>query len=258
MNDNVAGFHCHCPDSDGERKASKQAQKRLLVACILCFLFMIGELMGGYYSGSLAIMSDAAHMFSDVGSFCISLFVIWLSGKGQRKTMTFGYYRAEALGALATVIIIWYITGILTYLAIQRIKSGDFEIEDDAMIGVAAAAVLFNITLGLCLNGMCFPGLLGEGGPLPGGFHGHSHGGHSRLQEEQGDVEVHSEHSHATGRTFFHDKKKVFHQFYREENEETRTSKGSGLGLFLVKKLIEILLRLMMQPVSLINSLARI
>ena len=36
------------------------------------------------------------------------------------------------------------------------------------------------------------------------------------------------------------DKKKVFHQFYREENEETRTSKGSGLGLFLVKKLIEI------------------
>ena len=202
MNDNVAGFHCHCPDSDGERKASKQAQKRLLVACILCFLFMIGEVMGGYYSGSLAIMSDAAHMFSDVGSFCISLFVIWLSGKGQRKTMTFGYYRAEALGALATVVIIWYITGILTYLAIQRIKAGDFEIEDDAMIGVAAAAVLFNITLGLCLNGMCFPSFLGEGGPLPGGFHGHSHGGHSRLQEEHGEVEVHSEHSHSAGRTF--------------------------------------------------------
>jgi cation diffusion facilitator family transporter len=183
-------FHCHCPEAATERTTSKQAKKRLLVACVMCFMFMTGELMGGYYSGSLAIMSDAAHMFSDFGSFCISLFVIWLSGKGRTKSMTFGFYRAEALGALATVVIIWYITGILTYLSIQRIKSGDFEIQDNAMIAVAAAAVVFNILLGLCLNGTCLPGLTGGEGV---GFHGHSHGGHTRMIDEEGDVEVHSD-----------------------------------------------------------------
>eukprot|EP00088_Acartia_fossae_P009871 TRINITY_DN14853_c0_g1_i2.p1 TRINITY_DN14853_c0_g1~~TRINITY_DN14853_c0_g1_i2.p1 ORF type:complete len:370 (-),score=87.80 TRINITY_DN14853_c0_g1_i2:1285-2337(-) len=182
---NNTSFHCHSPEK--ERVLGKEAQKRLLIACILCFLFMLGELLGGYYSGSLAIMSDAAHMFSDFGSFCISLFVIWLSEKGPRKYMTFGFYRAEALGALATVVIIFYITGILTYLAVQRIKSGDFEIQDDAMMAVAAVAVVFNIVLGLCLNGMCFPGL--EGGAL---VHGHSHGAHSRLREDT-DVEIQSE-----------------------------------------------------------------
>jgi len=185
------GFHCHFPEP--ERLLGKQAQKRLFIACILCFMFMLGELMGGYYSGSLAIMSDAAHMFSDFGSFGISLFVIWLGEKGPKKRMTFGYYRAEALGALGTVVIIWYVTGILTYLAVLRIRNGDFEIQDDAMIAVAAAAVLFNIVLGLCLNGILCPSMKG----LP---HGHSHGGggHTRLVEQHSDPEILNQHSHTS------------------------------------------------------------
>ena len=80
--------------------------------------------------------------------------------------MTFGYHRAEALGALATLIIIWYVTGILVYLAIRRIHDEDFEIHDTAMLVVACAAVVFNVVLGLTLHGVC---------KLP---HAHSHGGH--------------------------------------------------------------------------------
>lgn len=177
--------HCHVTERD--RDSSRQASKRLSVACVLCFLFVIGELMGGYYSGSLAIMTDAAHMFADFASFGISLFAIWMSGKRPRKSMTYGYYRAEAMGALATVVIIWYVTGILVYLAIERLKSGSFEIHDTAMVAVASAAVLFNITLGLVLHGVVCSNVTG--------FHGHSHGGgHGHLVEE-GEADVHS-HSH--------------------------------------------------------------
>jgi divalent metal cation (Fe/Co/Zn/Cd) transporter len=43
--------------------------------------------------------------------------------------MTYGFYRAEALGALATVVIIWYVTGILSYLAVERLHTGEFEIQ---------------------------------------------------------------------------------------------------------------------------------
>jgi divalent metal cation (Fe/Co/Zn/Cd) transporter len=43
--------------------------------------------------------------------------------------MTYGFYRAEALGALATVVIIWYVTGILSYLAVERLHTGQFEIQ---------------------------------------------------------------------------------------------------------------------------------
>ena len=78
------------------------------------------------------------------------------------KKYTFGYHRAEALGALFTVVIIWYVTGVLVYLAAHRIAYGEFEVDPVPMMVVAGSAVLFNIVLGFVLHG------------VP---HGHSHGG---------------------------------------------------------------------------------
>ena len=126
------------------------------------------------FSGSLAIMGDAAHMFSDLASFGVSLAVIYIGDKKPTKRMTFGFHRAEALGALATLCIIWYVTGILVYLAVKRIQDQDFEIHDTTMLVVATAAVAFNILLGLTLHGVCG---LGHGHSHAGGVgHGHSHG----------------------------------------------------------------------------------
>ena len=49
---------------------------KLLLVSFICLLFMFGEFAGGYISGSLAIMTDAAHMLSDVAGFMISYFAI--------------------------------------------------------------------------------------------------------------------------------------------------------------------------------------
>ncbi len=70
-------------------------------------LFITCEIIGGYVSGSLAIMGDAAHMFSDLASFIVSLTAIWIGSKRPKKKFTFGYSRAEVLGALLTIVIIW-------------------------------------------------------------------------------------------------------------------------------------------------------
>ena len=82
--------------------------------------FLAGEVTGGYLSGSLAIMSDAAHMFSDFASFLVSLFAIHLGSKKSTRKFTYGLYRAEVLGALITVMIIWFVTGVLLFLACHR------------------------------------------------------------------------------------------------------------------------------------------
>ena len=60
---------------------NKVAMKKLVIITCICFLFMIGEAVGGYISGSLAILTDAAHMFSDVTSFMISYIAIYLGRK---------------------------------------------------------------------------------------------------------------------------------------------------------------------------------
>jgi zinc transporter 2 len=54
---------------------------KLLIVSTICFIFMGGELVGGLLSGSLAIMTDAAHMLSDVAGFMISYFAIYLSNR---------------------------------------------------------------------------------------------------------------------------------------------------------------------------------
>ena len=65
-------------------------------------------------------MSDAAHMFSDFASFLVSLFAIHLGSKKSTRKFTYGLYRAEVLGALITVMIIWFVTGVLLFLACHR------------------------------------------------------------------------------------------------------------------------------------------
>ena len=77
---------------------------------------MTAEIIGGYMSGSLAIMTDAAHMLSDVAGFLISYFAIYMGNRPASFHMSFGYHRAEVLGALASILLIW---GLLVWLIIE-------------------------------------------------------------------------------------------------------------------------------------------
>lgn len=106
---------------------------------------MIAELIGGYTAGSLAIITDAAHLLSDCISFIVALLALWLSKKPADDKMSFGYKRAEVLGAVLSVIGIWILTGVLVYLAIIRMMHDDFEIDADTMIIVSTIGVFINI-----------------------------------------------------------------------------------------------------------------
>jgi Co/Zn/Cd efflux system component len=101
--------------------SAKRARCKLVAALAAAFIFMVVEVVGGYFAKSLAIMTDAAHLLSDVASFCISLFAVWLASKPANSLLTFGWYRIELLGAIASVILIWILTGVLVYEAVQRI-----------------------------------------------------------------------------------------------------------------------------------------
>nr|XP_033476455.1 zinc transporter 4 isoform X2 [Epinephelus lanceolatus] len=71
----------------------KRVMKRLIIAALLYFLFMIGEIIGGYISNSLAIMTDAVHMLTDVVGILFSLLALWLSTKPPTRRFTFGLHR---------------------------------------------------------------------------------------------------------------------------------------------------------------------
>lgn len=75
-----------------DQQNSKE-KRQLVSATALCFAFMLAEIVGGYLAGSLAIMSDAAHLLSDCISFIVALTAIGLANKSSDNCMTFGYKR---------------------------------------------------------------------------------------------------------------------------------------------------------------------
>ncbi len=112
---------------------SNRAIRKLMCVTAVCFMFMIIELVGGILSGSLAILTDAAHQLSDVAGFAISFLAIWMSTKKGNMRYTYGYHRADVVGAVGSILIIWILLLWLCNEAIYRIKHLD-EVEIDARI----------------------------------------------------------------------------------------------------------------------------
>jgi cation diffusion facilitator family transporter len=108
-------------------------------------LLLILSHAGGYLSSSLAIATDAAHLLTDFASFMISLFALWVGPRPATRIMSFGWHRAEVLGALTSVLLIWVVTGILVYLAVQRVVTRDFEIESLSMLITSGVGLIVNL-----------------------------------------------------------------------------------------------------------------
>lgn len=164
--------HCHKPRAEG---IDKIARKKLLLASALCVIFMIAEIIGGIYSNSLAIATDAAHLMADLASFMISLLALWIAARPSTKRLSFGWYRAEVIGALVSVLMIWVVTAILFYLAVLRTIERDFELDGEVMLITSGLGILVNVIMGATLH-----------------HHGHSHagGGAGHHHEEEENINV--------------------------------------------------------------------
>ena len=128
------------------RIENKVAMFKLKIISTVCFSFMIIEFICGYLAGSLAIMSDATHLLSDLAGFLISLFSLIVAMKPADRDFTFGYHRFEVLGALASILIIWGLTVWLLMAAIWRIKHPN-PIVGFLMVCIAAGGLIFNIIM---------------------------------------------------------------------------------------------------------------
>ncbi|XP_067863152.1 proton-coupled zinc antiporter SLC30A2-like [Heptranchias perlo] len=177
--------HCHSNQSSGDHKEGGRdhARRRLYLASAVCLVFIIGEVIGGYLARSLAIMTDAAHLLTDFATMLVSLFSLWISSRPATKTMNFGWYRSEILGALISVLSIWVVTGVLVYLAVKRLISGQYEINGGAMLITSGCAVAVNIVMGIILH---------QSG------HNHSHGSKGEVRSQ--DTESSPQDSRSVGR----------------------------------------------------------
>ena len=132
------------------RKQQDKAIRKLIWVCVICTIFMIIEIIGGYLANSIAIMSDAAHLLSDLLGFLISIISIYISRKVAKNNMSYGYHRAEIIGALVSIVLIWALTLWLLYEATLRIITPPL-VDGFIMIIVSIIGFSFNVIMGIVL-----------------------------------------------------------------------------------------------------------
>ncbi|KAF9169197.1 hypothetical protein BGX20_010675 [Mortierella sp. AD010] len=172
-----------------------KSKRKLIFVTILCLCFFAVEMIGGYFAKSLALMSDAFHLLSDVISFIVSLIAIWLSEQPATKRHSFGYHRAEVLAALMSVFIIWILTAVLLMEAVERIRNPQ-SIDGKTMCIVASIGVGINIILAFALGHDHGHGHGHDHSHGDGHDHGHEHNhGHDHSHEHSNGAS----HSHSHG-----------------------------------------------------------
>lgn len=132
--------HSHAHGHSAEGKAPRAIVKAIIVTVG----FMGLELVGGVFSNSLALISDAAHNLTDIGAMLLSLFALWIARRPMTATMSFGYHRAEILGALLSGLSIWLISGFLIYEAILRMNAPP-EVKGPIVFVIASVGFLANL-----------------------------------------------------------------------------------------------------------------
>lgn len=146
------GLHQHHHHGHDSVRSSERPDEsgRLVVSITLNLLITIAEIVGGLLAGSLALLSDAVHNLSDTASLGISYVARRISTRSATAEKTFGYKRAEIVGAFINLISLVIIALFLMKEAIERFFNPR-EIDGTLMLAVAVIGLLANVITALLL-----------------------------------------------------------------------------------------------------------
>src|SRR5918999_1583965 len=124
--------------------ATTLQQTRLRWVLALTGTFMAVEAVGGWLSGSLALLADAGHMLADVGALALSLLTAWIAQRPANDTKTYGYLRWEILAALVNGAALFGIAAWVVVEAVQRIQDPQ-PVRTDLFLAIASAGLVVNL-----------------------------------------------------------------------------------------------------------------
>lgn len=127
------------------------SRKVLLIALAISGAFFVIELGGGILTNSLALISDAGHLLTDVGSLGLALFAFWFAAHPPSAQRSYGYYRAEILAAMVNGLALWGISVYIFYEAYQRFLSPP-QVDSLPMLIIASIGLLANVSALLVLK----------------------------------------------------------------------------------------------------------
>jgi cobalt-zinc-cadmium efflux system protein len=116
----------------------------LKITLVLVLVIMVAEIIGGFLSNSLALLSDAGHMLTDALALALSMFAMNLSRRPATPTRTYGYHRAEIMAALINGTVLVLVSVFIFYEAYQRFNELP-AVKSPLMLAVAVIGLVANL-----------------------------------------------------------------------------------------------------------------
>ncbi len=149
--------HAHSHDHHGHGHThdvsdSADGRRRVAIAAVLIFGFMIAEVIGGIISGSLALLADAAHMLTDAGALALAWVGFKLAERPADQTRSFGWARFKVLAAFVNGLTLIVLAGWIVVEAVQRLLEPQ-QVMGQLLLGVAVLGLLVNLVAFRILHG---------------------------------------------------------------------------------------------------------
>jgi cobalt-zinc-cadmium efflux system protein len=141
--------HAH---SHGHHSHSGDIERSLLWALIITAGIFLLEIVGGLLSNSLALLSDAGHLFGDVLALGLSFVAAKIAKLPPSSKRTYGYHRIEVLAAIFNGLTLFLLAGFIFYKAYQRLLKPE-PVESFLMLGIAVIGLIANIVVMKRLHG---------------------------------------------------------------------------------------------------------
>lgn len=136
--------HHHHHDHSHEVNLQGSNQKIFVAGIVLNLLFVIVELIAGFSTNSMALLSDAGHNAGDVASLVLSLVSFWIAGKKSSAVFTYGFKKTTVLAALANAVILLIAVGIIGYESVHRLFIKEEAVQGNVIAWIAAFGIIIN------------------------------------------------------------------------------------------------------------------
>ena len=143
-------MRAHNRNTDNHQETTS-SYRRLKITLVIVLVIMAAEIIGGIFSNSLALLSDAGHMLVDALALGLSLFAMRVARRPPTATKTFGYHRVEILAALANGTILVLLSAFIFYGAYQRFLEPP-AVKTPLMLTIAIVGLFANVGGVLLLN----------------------------------------------------------------------------------------------------------
>ncbi len=136
--------HDHSDHHHHHDHARGASQRTLLIVLALTFSYMLAEAIGGYVANSLALLSDAGHMFTDVAALGLALLALRFAARPATVNKSYGFYRLEILAALVNGVALIALSVLICVEAYQRFRQPE-DVQGLTLIWIAAGGLAVNM-----------------------------------------------------------------------------------------------------------------